>query len=404
MRSRSLIPALCITLIVSYGSLYYAFAVLARPIRAELGWTAATTVGAYSIALLIAGLSAFWIGNIIDQRGGRRLMAGGSVLACVFFVVLSQVNSLPAFYVVWAGLGIAMALTQYEAAFAVIVATYPNAYRNRIGILAVAGGFASALFWPLTHTLVGTFGWRGAVITLGLIHLVVSVPLYWYAVPDTAARVQRAATALPELPDPRSTSMRRVLRLPQFWLLTLCFTSFSFVNNAMTVHVIPILESRDVAPAAAVAFAALVGPMQVCARFADVLLNRHLPVLVVGSITVGLIPFGIVMLWAASGATSLLYLFVIFYGAGLGLITITRAGSTAEFFGHQRYGAVSGLLTMPSAFARALGPVTAASVWTAYHDYNFVLALIVTVGIIGALGYWSAATLRYREQRPAPAA
>jgi hypothetical protein len=57
------------------------------------------------------------------------------------------------------------------------------------------------------------------------------------------------------------------------------------------------------------------------------------------------------------------------------------------------------MLTAPSAFARALGPVTAASVWTAYRDYNLVLALIVTIGIIGAIGYWTAATLRHRERR-----
>src|SRR5436190_16255295 len=170
---RWLIPAFSITLITSYGSLFYAFAVLTRPIQAEFGWSADVTVGAYSLSLLIAGLSAYWIGNVIDRRGGRRLMTWGSALAGVFLIALSQVKSLYLFYVVWAGLGIAMAVTQYEAAFAVVVAVFPNAYRNRIGLLTLAGGLSSTVFWPLTHWLVEAVGWRCAAFALGTVTLAV---------------------------------------------------------------------------------------------------------------------------------------------------------------------------------------------------------------------------------------
>jgi MFS family permease len=153
---RLLIAALSITMISSWGSLYYAFAVLVRPIRNELQWSAELTVGAYSLAVLVAGLSAYPIGKIIDQRGGRQVMAFGSALAGILFLALSQVSSVFAFYALWIGLGVAMAMTLYEPAFAVIVAVYPHAYRQRIAFLTLAGGFASTVFWPLTHLLVET--------------------------------------------------------------------------------------------------------------------------------------------------------------------------------------------------------------------------------------------------------
>lgn len=393
---RWLIPALAVTLVVSYGSLYYAFAVLARPIQAELGWSADVTVGAYSLALLIAGLSAYWIGKVIDKSGGRRMMTAGSVIAGALLVALSQVSSPILFYAIWAGIGVAMALTQYEAAFAVTVATYPHAYRSRIGLLALAGGLASTTFWPLTHLLVEHIGWRNTALVLAGLHFVVSAPLYWYTVPRTVPGDHQAAAAAPELPSHLTPGLRRILRRPAFWLTAFCFTAFGFAINAMVLHVIPILESRGITPAAAVSLAALVGPMQVSARFADVLLHRRLPALVLGGITVLLIPLGIVMLLPSSGATPLLYAFVVLYGAGLGLITLTRATTTAEFFGRQRYGAVSGLLMAPSAVARALGPFVAAAVLTAYHDYTLVLVLIVGIAAAGAVSYWLAVVMHKR--------
>lgn len=395
---RWLIPALSITLVTSYGSLYYAIAVLSRPIQAELGWTGDITVGAYSLALLIAGLSAYVVGKIIDERGGHLLMTWGSVIAGALLVALSQIHSLVAYYAIWAGIGVAMAMTQYEAAFAIVVAKYPHAYRNRIGILTLAGGLSSTVFWPLTHALVESIGWRGATMALGLFTLAVCVPLHWYTLPRTAPREHKASTVSPELPEHLTPGLRKLVRTPVFWLLALCFTAFAFVNAAMALHAIPILESRGLEAVAAVSLAALVGPMQVTSRFTDVVFNDRVPALLLGAVTVLLIPLGLTMLLPASTASPLLYVFVVIYGAGLGLITITRATTITEFFGRQRYGSISGLLSAPSAVSRAIGPVTAAAILTAFHDYSMLLTVLIAVGTSGAVCYWAAVIIHRRKR------
>jgi len=99
-RTHWLIPALSVTLVTSWGTLYYAFAVLARPIQAELGWGPQLTVGAYSLALLIAGLGAYPVGKFIDRHGGRHLMTLGSGVAAVLFLALSLVDSIFVFYAI----------------------------------------------------------------------------------------------------------------------------------------------------------------------------------------------------------------------------------------------------------------------------------------------------------------
>lgn len=395
--NRWLIPALSVTLMTSYGSLYYAIAVLARPIQAELGWSGDQTLGAYSLALLIAGLCAYSIGKIIDQNGGRLLMTSGAVIAGIFLLAMSQVHSIYAFYAIWAGLGVAMAMTQYEAAFAVVVAVYPKAYRNRISLLTLAGGLSSTTFWPITYLLVESIGWRGTAAALGAFTLAVCAPLHWFAVPKAIHADVRASNLTPELPTHLTSSLRKTLSMPTFWLVAFGFAAFGFVNAATAMHSIPLLESRGIEAVAAVSIAASVGPMQVASRFADLIFNRRLPALALGAITVLLIPLGLVMLLPSTGSMLLPYLFVIIYGAGLGLITIARATSPPEFFGVQRYGAINGLLSAPATIARAAGPVAAAAVLTAFHDYTVVLIVLIAVAAAGAACYWSAVLLQRRH-------
>jgi MFS family permease len=395
--ARGLVPALSVTLIVSWGSLYYAFAVLVRPIQTELGWAPAQAVGAYSLALLVTGLVAYPVGKLIDRHGGRALMTIGSCLAAVLLLSLSQIDSLWSFYAIWFGLGVAMALTLYDPAFAVIVAAFPHGFRKRIGILTLTGGLASTVFWPLTHALVEQLGWRAATAALGALHLALCAPLHWLTVP-TRATTHHPPLPGSEVPAPIAPGVRVLLRRPAFWLVGLCFMAFGIVTAALAVHVLPLLESRGLSAAAAVALAALIGPMQVSSRFLEVLSGSRLPALALGAVTVALIPLALTTLLLATPTAVLLYLFVLLYGAGLGLTTIMRATTPAELFGRGRYASVSGALSGPAIMARALGPIAATAVLTTFGGYDGVLVFLLATALAGALAYAGAVHL-HRQRR-----
>ena len=44
--------ALCVSQLVSWGTLYYAFGILQAPMAAEMGWSQETLTGAFSLGLL----------------------------------------------------------------------------------------------------------------------------------------------------------------------------------------------------------------------------------------------------------------------------------------------------------------------------------------------------------------
>lgn len=110
------IGILAFTQIASWGTLYYAFSVVAPGIGRELGMRAELLYGAFSWSLLVAGLVATPTGMLLDRFGGQWIMATGSVVCGAGLIWLSRSAGTLSYFGAWTVLGMAMSLTLYEAA------------------------------------------------------------------------------------------------------------------------------------------------------------------------------------------------------------------------------------------------------------------------------------------------
>ena len=180
--------ALAAAQLVSWGSIYYAFSLFVVPMESALGWSRTATNAALSIGLLISGLAAYPIGTWIDQGHGRRVMVCGSILAAAMLALWSQAHNLAILFVVWAGLGVAMAATLYDPVFAVVTRDFPESFRTKITLITLVAGFASTVFIPLTQGLIEWCGWRGALLVLAAFNLAICLPLHIFAIDRDAPR------------------------------------------------------------------------------------------------------------------------------------------------------------------------------------------------------------------------
>jgi oligopeptide/dipeptide ABC transporter ATP-binding protein len=71
------VAPLAVAQLVAWGVFYYAFALIAAPMEAELGWSKAEINGALSLGLAVMGLATYPVGRWIDRHGGRILMTDG---------------------------------------------------------------------------------------------------------------------------------------------------------------------------------------------------------------------------------------------------------------------------------------------------------------------------------------
>jgi sugar phosphate permease len=391
---------LSVTETVSWGILYYAFSVFLDPMHQETGWSIAQLTGAYSLAILLSGLAAIPVGRWTDRHGPRLLMTAGSLAASLLVVGWAVADSLVVFYLVWAGIGLAMAAVLYEPALQVIATWFRRGRSRALTILTFIGGFASVIFIPLADRLVEALGWRDALLVLAAILGVATIPAHALMLrrrprdlglePD-GAPLDTAANGAPSVAEPDMTA-REALRSRAFWWLTTAFVLAYFANVAVTVHLIPYLIRAGFAAGFAATAAAAVGLLALPGRLIFTPLGAVVPRQIVAAAIFLTQMVALIALQVVPGTAGVV-LFVVLFGAGFGAITPARAALVADLFGAANYGAINGTLALCITIARAIAPVGAGLLFTAAGSYTPVLWTTVVVSALAAL-----AALRARAE------
>jgi predicted MFS family arabinose efflux permease len=349
-----LVPALGLTQIISWGSLYYSIAVLGSSMRRELGVSTTTLFAAYSASLLISALAAPLAGRSIDRYGGRTVMTAGSLIAALSLAWIANAGSSVTLFLSWGLAGLAMALTMYDAAFATLSQHTGTSYRTALTALTLMGGLASTVFWPLSLFGLDHFGWRATMLGFAALQLLVCLPLHWAFVPRFP-RPFASGSGVGAHPPGRTLTERG--RRIAFLALAVCFALNGFIVSVLTVHLITILQGKGLALATAVWVGSFFGPMQVTARLLEFSFGRRLSSRTVGLIALSLLVVAVIVLLVLEGSVILAVAFALIFGCGNGVVTIVRGTVPAEIFGRTGYGSLLGRLAAPALFARALAPL-----------------------------------------------
>ena len=372
--------------LITWGSVFYTFALLALPIEQALGLTRAESSFAFSLALLCEGLMAFFVGRWIDAGHERRVMTGGSVVVGLGLLAHSQIHSLTGLYLVWAWLGLGLSATLYTPAFAVVTRRFPNDFRRGIIMLTFLGGLASTVFIPLSSWLIDALGWRQALVVLGVLQLSVCAPLH-AGLLRGARRSHHASDAnAPAAP----VSVRVFLKQSPFWLLSLFMILMMMVTSALPVHLVNLLRESGLPPAWVLAIPASIGVIQVVGRWLLFLFERHLDVHAANRWIPVLIPLGLSAL-VLGGVTAVPALwFVLLFGLGNGLNTIVKGTAFAQYVSRDHVGQLNGLLGVPIALARAAAPWALGLMWSPQGGYALGLRWVLLCSVLGMLALWLA--------------
>ncbi|NMN59621.1 hypothetical protein FHT36_003534 [Xanthobacter sp. SG618] len=373
---RSVIAALGVVQILTWGSSFYLLTVLAGPISRDTGWPLQWIVGSLSVGLLVAGLVSPKVGALIDARGGRPVLAGGCALLACGLALLALAQGPAMFMLGWCIAGAGMAASLYDAAFAALGRLYGAGARRAITMLTLWGGFASTVCWPITAFLDAHLGWRATCFVYAGLHLAVSIPLVLAFMPAIAPRVE---TGRPARGGPV------VLGGPErisFLLMGGIVTLIGTIASAMSVQVLALLQSRGLSLAEAVAAGAFIGPSQVFARIIEQASGgRHHPLWTM-IWAVALMGLGLVMLAAGFPIVAVA---LVAYGAGNGIFSIAKGTVPLAVLGAERYPVLAGRLARPALLAQALAPLGAAQLlaaWGAGAAFSALIGLWLAAAVL----------------------
>jgi MFS family permease len=379
---RRVLAVLCVTEIVSWGVLYYAFPVLAPTIAADTGWPIATITAAFSTGLVVSALVGIWSGRLLDRIGPRPVMTAGSVVAVPAVLGIATAPSLPVFFAGWALAGVAMAATLYPPAFAALTRWWGHRRLRALTALTLLAGLASTIFAPLTATLLGHVGWRHTYLVLAVALAVVTIPAHLLGLrgrwPDPDPADDHPDTATDQAPD-------AIARSRPFLLLTAAVVLGAFTAFAVVVNQVPLLLERGASTSLAAWALGLGGLGQVLGRLGYGRLTERLTVRSRGMVVLGLSAAATALLAVLPGPTPLLIAVAMLAGAARGVFTLLQATAISDRWGSVHYGRLNGLLSAPALIATALAPWAGAALAQTLGGYPAVFAVLAGLAALGAV-------------------
>ena len=361
--------------LVVYGCTYYLPAVLSAPAAADLGVSRAALLGAFSWALLVAGIGAPMVGRRIDRAGGRGVLAASCAVMAGGLVLLAIAHGLVLWYAGWLVLGAGMALGLYDAAFATVGVLFGHDSGRAIMGVTLIAGFASSVFWPLGTALEAHWGWRGMLLAYAALLLAINLPAMLLGVPAGAAH-QRGRQAADDGHRPVAKPGRALALLATF------FTLRWLITSGIAVLILRLLEGRGLTPAQAVTVAAMLGPGQVLGRVVEWSCARRVSLFTRARAGALLMPVASLLLLLPGMLPA--SAFALLYGMSNGILTINRGTLPMALFGRAGYAQRLGWLATPALLAQAASPPLAAMLLATVATRGTIL-LAALLGLTAAL-------------------
>lgn len=375
---RRVLVVLCVTEIVSWGVLYYAFPVMATSIAADTGWSVSTITAAFSTGLVVAALVGIPAGRWLDRAGPRPVMTTGSVLAVPAVLGIAWAPTVPVFFASWALAGVAMSGTLYPPAFAALTRWWGARRVVALTALTLVAGLSSTIFAPLTVVLLESVGWRHTYLVLAVVLAAVTVPAHLFGLRGRWPAAGGGQGVLP-------ADVAGVVRSRAFLLLVAAIAGGSLTAFAVVVNQIPLLLERGLSTSTAAWALGLGGLGQVLGRLGYSRLVAASTVRTRGVVVLGLGAAATALLAVVPGPAALLIAVATLAGAVRGTFTLLQATAVTDRWGAAHYGRLNGIVAAPAMLATAIAPWAGAAMAGPLGGYPPVFLVLSGIAVIATV-------------------
>lgn len=383
-KRRYLVAIAGILLHLMIGSVY-AWSVFTGPIAKQTGWALSSVTVAFSIAIFFLGMSAAFMGRLVERFGPRltgtvaALLYGSGILLTGLAV---QLESLPLLYIgygVVGGLGLGAG---YVTPVSTIIAWFPDKRGLATGMAIMGFGFAAMLTGPIAQNLIAGIGLVPTMYVLGTAYLLIML---------TAAQVIRKPRPgeVPAADIAKSVSLtgtamtaNQAVKTRSFRYLWLMF----FINITCGIGLVAVAspmaqQQTGMSAATAAMMVGVVGLFNGFGRLAwatlSDLIDRPLTYTLIFTVDVamlaGILVFSSPLLFGIA-----LCLIMSCYGAGFSVIP----AYLGDVFGTKQLGAIHGYVLTAWAVAGVVGPTLLSLSDQYFHSYTYSLIFFVALELV----------------------
>jgi MFS family permease len=263
--------------------------------------------------------------------------------------------------------------------------------------LAASGVAFGGLLIPLITGIVDTFGWRQAMIIMGLGMWAIPLPLSlllrhkpeqygWLPDGEDHGSVLHDDHSRPEASNEVHVGAKEALTSWTFWIIAIAFLCQVLPVSAVNTHIMPYLSSIGIARSTSSFIASALPLMTVVGRigfgwFGDRVDKKGVTALALALTSLGVLILG----YTSAGQAWVIVAFIIVFGIGWGGAVPMSSGLLKEHFGRERLGTIVGFAGSVMMVGVITGAPLAGWAFDRWQDYRpawFLLAGVVGVATV----------------------
>jgi MFS family permease len=387
------------TLGLAYG-FWYAYSVFFVAFLREFGWSRSVVAGAFSLLVVVHGISGPLLGWLVERFGARRVIASGGVLLAVSLAVGAHVNAVWQLYlIIGVGAACGMSAAGWVPSVVLIRSWFPAHVGTALGLSSAGIGVGIFALVPFTQLLIDRIGWRWAMRVLAMMMIAWIVPATLLLVRNARSAPGAAATsASPTTPvsSRPSWTIRTALRSWRFWATGCVFFAGSAATQMLLVHQVAYLVDHGVSALAGATLVGVVGLASIAGKTGWGAMSDR-----VGREPTYTVAFGCVALsvgfLALAGAypQSLLpYGYAVLIGVGYAVTAPLTPAIASDLFGGPRFPRLFGILHLMNSLGGAIGAWFAGWVFDATGSYALALPIAAGMALFAPALLWIVAPRR----------
>jgi sugar phosphate permease len=362
---------------LSFYGLPFFYDFMVKDLEFFEGSRAAVTSGNAFGKIIIGPLFGFLAGWIIDRFGPRRLMMAGILMGGFALIGLSQMTALWMFYFFYLFNALGYVCGGPLPNQVLLTRWFDKSRGKAMGFAYIGIGVGGMVVPQLARWLNTQFGWHRALMTLGVLMIVIALPMVWFVKEQPEG--YKAGAAAPPLP------IGYILKQPAFYLLAIGSMCSIGAVGGTNQHLAVFME-KDLKylPGTVANVISLVLASSIVGRLLMGWLADRLPKKYVMLLIYALVSAAIPILYFVS-APGVIYVFAIVFGIAFGGDYMVIPLMAAELFGLKMMGRVMGIILTADGLAEALAPMLVGHLYDQSKNYVNGFAALIILAALGAI-------------------
>ena len=374
---------MAVAAVISYSS-----SLFIEPLESEFGWSRAQIMSGHSIASTLAVICAPFMGILVDRVGPRRIGIAAIVTLCGAIALMGTTSDQVWHWrALWVPVALGIILVQPMVWTGAVTSLFAAGRGLALAVTLCGSSLASFMVPKLTEVLITEFGWRMALVGLGLIWLLVALPIVVLFFTSARDRSRIAPVAEAAAEGPRPSVWQSGVLTRQFFQLLIAGVAIALVVVTMVTSVVPVLSAKGIDRTDAATLAGLVGITAIVGRLSVGALLDRMDGRIIAAVCVSLPLVGLLILLQMPGSVVGAAIAILIFGLSLGAELDIVAYLTSRYFGRENFGFLFGTIGGFLGLATGNGPVILNAIYDATGSYDPGLWAAMPLCVISALSF-----------------